>query len=48
MFRSPVLLILALILAAVALGALVLAAFPPGVTPVPVERVLPNDRFQTR
>jgi hypothetical protein len=48
MFRSPVLLILALALAALVLGALVLAAFPPGVTPVPVERVLPNDRFQTR
>lgn len=25
-----------------------LAAFPPTVAPVPVERNLPNDRFQTR
>lgn len=48
MFRSPALLIAALALVAVLLGVLALAAFPPAVTPVPVERVLPNDRFQVR
>jgi len=40
-----------LIAAAVAVLLLVLlgiGAFPPSVAPVPVERSLPNDRFQTR
>jgi hypothetical protein len=48
MFRRPILL-LALILAVFLLvGLLAVGAFPPSVTPAPVERTLPNDRFQTR
>jgi hypothetical protein len=48
MFRNPVILILVVILALLAVGALVIGAFPPSADPRPVERVLPNDRFQTR
>ena len=48
MFRRPVLLLAAILLALVAVGLVVVGAFPPSVTPKPVERVLPNDRFQTR
>ena len=40
--------IAAILAAVVAVGLLLLGAFPPGVTPKPVERVLPNERFQTR
>lgn len=48
MFRRPVLLLAAILLALVVVGLLALGAFPPAATPTPVERVLPNDRFQTR
>lgn len=48
MFRRPVLLLVAILLGVLVVGLLVLGAFPPGVTPKPVERVLPNDRFETR
>lgn len=48
MFRRPFLLILLLLLLAAGGGTLWLAAFPPAVPSVPVERVLPNDRFQVR
>ncbi|WP_431271930.1 hypothetical protein [Dankookia sp. P2] len=48
MFRRPILLLAAILLALVAVGLVVVGAFPPAVTPKPVERVLPNDRFQTR
>jgi hypothetical protein len=48
MFRRPVMLLVAILVAAVAIGLLALGAFPPGVTPVPVERTLPNERFQPR
>ncbi len=47
MRRSPFLLILMFVLGAVAVGLLALGAFPPEVAPRPVERSLPNDRFQT-
>jgi hypothetical protein len=47
MRRSPFLLILLIVLGAIAVGLLGLGAFPPAVTPQPVERSLPNDRFQT-
>ena len=40
--------IAAILAALVAVGLLLLGAFPPSVTPKPVERVLPNERFQTR
>ncbi|MFC7475198.1 hypothetical protein ACFQS7_12590 [Dankookia sp. GCM10030260] len=48
MFRRPMLLLAAILLALLAVGLIVVGAFPPSVTPKPVERVLPNDRFQTR
>jgi hypothetical protein len=48
MFRNPIALILIILLALLFAGALVIGAFPPSADPRPVERVLPNDRFQTR
>ena len=48
MFRRPLLLIILLLICAAVLGVLGLAAFPPSVPPTPVERLLPNDRFQVR
>jgi len=48
MFRRPVLILLVVFFGAVALGLLALGAFPPAVTTAPVERILPNDRFQVR
>jgi hypothetical protein len=48
MFRRPVLTLFLLLLCAGALGLLALGAFPPAVAPTPVERTLPNDRFQVR
>lgn len=48
MFRRPILLLAAILLALLAVGLVVVGAFPPAVSPKPVERVLPNDRFQTR
>jgi hypothetical protein len=48
MFRHPFLLLLLLLLLAAGGGTLWLATFPPAVTPTPVERLLPNDRFQVR
>jgi len=47
MSRSPFFVILLLVLGAVVVGLLALGAFPPGVTPEPVERSLPNERFQS-
>lgn len=48
MFRRPILLLVAILAGLVAVGLLVIGAFPPSVTSTPVERVLPNERFQTR
>lgn len=48
MFRRPLLLILLLVLGAVLLGLLAIGAFPPAVSPAPVERVIPNERFSPR
>jgi hypothetical protein len=48
MVRRPILLLAAILIALVVVGLLAVGAFPPSVTPTPVERVLPNDRFQTR
>jgi hypothetical protein len=48
MFRRPVTLIAAILSVLVIVGLLVIGAFPPRVSPVPVERTLPNDRFQPR
>jgi hypothetical protein len=48
MIRRPVVLLALVLLGVVVVGLLAIGAFPPSVTPTPVERVLPNDRFQTR
>jgi hypothetical protein len=48
MFRRPMLLIILLVLGVAVAGLLALSAFPPEVSTAPVERVLPNDRFQVR
>lgn len=47
MRRFLLFLLLVLILAGIA-GFIVLGAFPPDPASQPVERVLPNERFQTR
>jgi hypothetical protein len=48
MVRRPVLLLVAVLLGIIAVALLVMASFPPTVTPTPVERVLPNERFERR
>jgi hypothetical protein len=48
MFRRPVMLLFVLLALLALAGLLALGAFPPEVRPVPVERSLPNDRFQPR
>jgi hypothetical protein len=48
MFRRPLVLIVILLLGALLLGLLAIGAFPPSVTPAPVERVIPNERFAPR
>lgn len=48
MFRHPLLLLLALIVALLGIGLLGIGAFPPSVTPQPVERSVPAERFGTR
>lgn len=48
MFRRPLLLIVLVVLGLVLVGLLAIGAFPPSVTPQPVERVLPNERFTPR
>ena len=48
MFRHPALLLAAAILAVLLLGLLGIGAFPPSVTPQPVERTVPAERFGTR
>ena len=47
MSRSPFVVLLLLALGAIVVGLLAVGAFPPGVTPEPVERTLPKERFQT-
>lgn len=42
------LIVVAVGLVVIAVGVLVLGAFPPSPHQQPVQRVLPNDRFQTR
>ncbi|HWX50301.1 MAG TPA: hypothetical protein VNZ61_19810 [Roseomonas sp.] len=48
MFRRPLLLLILVLIIAILGGLLVMAAFPPAVTPQAVERTLPNERFGTR
>ncbi len=48
MFRRPFLLIFLVLMGALLAGVLALGAFPPAVNQAPVERILPNDRFQVR
>lgn len=47
MSRSPFAMILLLVLGLVAVGLLALGAFPPSVEPRPVDRAIPNERFQS-
>lgn len=47
MIRRPILLAAAALAGLVLVSLLALGAFPPEVSPAPVERVLPNDRFRT-
>ena len=47
MRRSPFAMILLLVLGVLAVGLLAIGAFPPAVTPQPVERTLPNERFSS-
>jgi hypothetical protein len=48
MFRHPALLLVAAALGVLVLGLLGIGAFPPSVTPQPVERTVPVERFGTR
>lgn len=48
MSRRPFLSIFLVLLGILAVGLLAVGAFPPSVTPEPVERVVPSERFQTR
>ena len=48
MFRHPVLLLVAALVGVLLIGLLVLGAFPPTVTPQPVERPIPAERFVPR
>ena len=48
MFRKPVLLLVAILLAVLLTGLLAIGAFPPSVAPQPVERAIPADRFGPR
>lgn len=48
MFRHPLLLLAAVILALLVVGLLGIGAFPPSVAPQPVERSVPAERFGTR
>ncbi len=48
MFRHPVLLLIVLVFGVVVLGLLAIGAFPPTVTPQPVERTVPAERFGPR
>ncbi len=48
MFRHPVLLLAVLLIGVVVIGLLGVGAFPPTVTPQPVERTVPAERFGTR
>jgi hypothetical protein len=48
MFRHPAILLVVVVLGVLVLGLLGIGAFPPAVTPQPVERSLPAERFGTR
>ena len=48
MFRHPLLLLGAILIGVLVLGLLAIGAFPPSVTPQPVERSIPADRFGPR
>ena len=48
MLRRPAVLLAAVVLVLVLAGLLWIGAFPPEVTPAPVERPVPADRFQPR
>ena len=45
--RRLLLIVLAVVVVLLVVGVVVLGAFPPRASSVPVQHVLPNDRFQT-
>jgi hypothetical protein len=48
MFRNPMWLVVLAVLGLFAVWLVLIGAFPPSVTPQPVERTIPNDRFRGR
>ena len=48
MFRHPVLLLGVILVGVLVIGLLAVGAFPPSVTPQPVERPIPAERFAPR
>jgi len=48
MFRNPLLLLIAILVGLVLVALLSIGAFPPSVTPQPVERTIPAERFAPR
>jgi hypothetical protein len=48
MFRHPVLLLAGIVVVVLLIGLLAIGAFPPSVSPQPVERPIPADRFAPR
>jgi|GEM_PF-785862 len=48
MFRHPVLLLAVAVVGVLLVALLAIGAFPPSVTPQPVERAIPPDRFAPR
>lgn len=48
MFRNPVILLVVILIGVVLVVLLGIGAFPPSVTPQPVERVIPAERFGPR
>jgi len=48
MFRNPLLLLIVILVGVVLVALLGIGAFPPSVTPQPVERTIPAERFAPR
>ena len=48
MFRNPLLLLVGALVVLLLVGVLAIGAFPPSVTPQPVERTIPAERFAPR
>ena len=48
MFRSPLLLLVTILVGALVIGLLAVGAFPPAVSPQSTERPIPAERFTPR